>query len=159
MFCSFSVFSRLSLSLFDPSFFYLKLRHLSYRPRTSSSTSPCLHADASAVSVIDAIADVVGLPNVVQHLGGVKFQCTVYTSAAMEQLLRHGGLSICGKTVAIEALAPRLTRVACLSLPGYVADEHLLRAMAPFGKVFAVERPATVDRIQSGMASESFKSR
>lgn len=105
-------------------------------------------ADASTVSVIDAVADVVGLPNVymVQHLGGAKFQCTVYTSAAMQQLLRHGGLSICGKTVAIEALAPRLTRVACLSLPGYVTDEHLLRALAPYGKVVGIERPTTVDR-------------
>ncbi|KAH9384639.1 hypothetical protein HPB48_026649 [Haemaphysalis longicornis] len=64
----------------------------------------------------------------------------------MEQLLRHGGLSICGKTVAVEALAPRLTHVACLSRPGYVADEHLLGAMAPYGKVVAVVGPATVDR-------------
>ncbi|KAH9382599.1 hypothetical protein HPB48_015738 [Haemaphysalis longicornis] len=64
----------------------------------------------------------------------------------MEQLLRHGGLSICGETVTIEAVAPRLTRVACRSLPGYVADENFLRAMAPYGKVVAVERLATVDR-------------
>ncbi|KAH9361375.1 hypothetical protein HPB48_005224 [Haemaphysalis longicornis] len=120
----------------------------SFQPTKDLVFNVTVPDDASAVSVIDAVADVVGLPNVymVQHLGGVKFQCTVYTSAAMKQLLRHGGLSICGKIVAIEVLAPRLTRVACLSLPGYVADEHLLSAMAPYGKVVAVEWPATVDR-------------
>ncbi|KAH9375597.1 hypothetical protein HPB48_021592 [Haemaphysalis longicornis] len=117
----------------------------SFRPTKDLAFNVTVSADASAVCVIDA--DVVGLPTVymVQHLGKVEFQCTVHTSAAMEKLLRHGGLSICGKTVAIEALAPGLTRVACLSLPGYVTDEHLLSSMAPNGKVVAVERPATVD--------------
>lgn len=120
----------------------------SFQPTKDLVFNVTVPADASTVSVIDAVADVVGLPNVymVQHLGGARFQCTLYTSAAMEQLLRHGGLSVCGKEVAIEVLAPRLTRVACLSLPGYVVDEHLIRALAPYGKVVSIERPTTVDR-------------
>ncbi|KAH9384149.1 hypothetical protein HPB48_026142 [Haemaphysalis longicornis] len=120
----------------------------SYQPTKDLVFNVTVPADASTVSVIDAVADVVGLPNVymVQHLGGARFQCTLYTSAAMEQLLRHGGLSVCGKKVTIEVLAPRLTRVACLSLPGYVVDEHLIRALAPYGKVVSIERPTTVDR-------------
>ncbi|KAH9366577.1 hypothetical protein HPB48_022675 [Haemaphysalis longicornis] len=126
----------------------------SFQPTKDLVFNVTVPADASTVSVIDAVADVVGLPNVymVQHLGGARFQCTLYTSAAMEQLLRHGGLSVCGKEVAIEVLAPRLTRVVCLSLPGYVVDEHLIRALAPYGKVVSIERPTTVDRpsVRSG---------
>ncbi|KAH9368585.1 hypothetical protein HPB48_009817 [Haemaphysalis longicornis] len=105
-------------------------------------------ADASTVFAIDAVSDVIGLPNVymVQSLQGAKFHCKVYMSAAMQQLYRLSGLSICGKTIAVEALAPRLTRVACPSLPVYVADEHLLRALAPYGKVVGIERFNTIDR-------------
>lgn len=72
---------------------------------------------------------------VVQNMEGSKFQCTLSAQAAMEQLLRHGGLSICSKTVAVKAHTPRLPCKACLSLPGYVADEHLQMARAPYRKM------------------------
>ncbi|KAM7314245.1 uncharacterized protein ISCGN_004030 [Ixodes scapularis] len=85
---------------------------------TFNVTAP---VQASTVDVTDAVADVVGLNQVymVQHLGGNRFQVILYNSVALEQLNAHGDLSICGQQVATEPLMPRVTRVACLHLPGF----------------------------------------
>ncbi|XP_042149518.1 uncharacterized protein LOC121837777 [Ixodes scapularis] len=112
---------------------------------TFNVTAP---VQASTVDVTDAVADVVGLNQVymVQHLGGNRFQVILYNSVALEQLNAHGDLSICGQQVATEPLMPRVTRVACLHLPGYVPDEYLVRALSPYGKLVKLERPTITDR-------------
>ncbi|CAN7937973.1 unnamed protein product, partial [Ixodes hexagonus] len=64
----------------------------------------------------------------------------------MSQLQAHGDLSICGQKAALESLTPRVTRVACMSLPGYVPDDYLVRALAPYGKLVKIERTKHIDR-------------
>lgn len=112
---------------------------------TFNVTAP---VQASTIDVTDAAAAVVGLSQVymVQHLGGRRFQVILYNSVAMEQLHAHGNLSICGQSVAIEPLMPRVTRVACFHLPGYVPDEYIVRALTPYGKIVKLEKPTITDR-------------
>lgn len=121
---------------------------LTFQPTKALTFNVLTTDDASSINVIDAIAAVVGLPQVymVRHFGGARFQGIVYTSAAMEKLFSHGDLSICGQKATVESLSPRVTRVACMHLPGYVPDDYLVRALTPHGKVVKLERPTTIDR-------------
>ncbi|EEC08431.1 hypothetical protein IscW_ISCW005679 [Ixodes scapularis] len=64
----------------------------------------------------------------------------------MTQLQAHGDLSICDRKAALESLTPRVTRVACMSIPGYVPDEYFARALAPYGKLVKIERSTHIDR-------------
>lgn len=100
-------------------------------------------AGVSAKDVIAATEALVGVKQIhsLHDLDGFKFLVGLKSASAVRKFREAGSLSIGGEIVPV---APAISdevniSVTCWSLPTFVSDEEIVRALIPYGKVLKIE--------------------
>lgn len=111
-----------------------------------------LPASASTDELVNGVYDVAGNGQIygVQHRGGNLFQVGLNSKAAMDRVMRQGGIYIADTLVPVELLGARIVTVSCLMVPLYLQDEVLLRALSKHGKILEMKYVRFADKKQRG---------
>lgn len=97
--------------------------------------------DASCNDIIDALQDVVGEGGLdtLQHQGGSRFCAVVANAEAATKLSSRGAIVVNGVSTPVACLDSRILYVTVYRLQQCIGDEDLAAALAPYGKVLAVQ--------------------
>lgn len=108
-------------------------RHHCFRVRVEPGTP----VDA----VITAAAAIVTINEVacVQHFGGLDYEITVKSPNAVKKMLETGSLRIANQLIKLEPAVQQQVSVTCLFLAYSVSNDALVTALAPYGKVTAID--------------------
>lgn len=100
-------------------------------------------AGVSVKAIIAATEAVVGVKQIycLHDIGGSKYLLGLKSASAVRKYREAGGLSLGGEVIpVVPAISDEVnTSVTCWSLPTFVDDEEIVRALTPHGKVLKIE--------------------
>lgn len=121
-------------------------------PEPKPSKTQCFRFSAPPSCPVDeiirALEELVGVGGLLylQHFGGVRFLVATATMAGASKLVAAETLQLGNVDVPLEQVGPQVTHVSVYRIPPFVADDALVSALSPYGKVGAISYATFKDR-------------
>lgn len=97
--------------------------------------------EATVDDIIDGIDLVAGPEGLraLQHLGASRFCVAMASAAAAAEVNKAGEFKVLGKTCPVTCIGPQIVFMTVLRLKLFIANDDLAAALAPFGRVIAIQ--------------------
>lgn len=118
------------------------------RPPKSQAFDVTVPPSTSVDAVFSAVSAIVSLSQVliVQWKSSTSYQIVMKSSAAFDTVMSAGQLMFGSTAAPVTPVGPQLIPVSVLYLPGWVSDDALVQAMAPYCKVQSISHATYQDQ-------------